>query len=55
MEGQLKIVKQLIMKKYNHDASTWLSSLTLSQMDEVIDLILTCDTFTDLQQQIQNK
>ena len=55
LEGQLKIVKKQIMKKYNHDASAWLSSLTPSQIDEIIELILTCDTFADLQQQIQNK
>ena len=55
LEGQLKIVKQLIIKKYNHDASAWLSSITPSQLDKIIELILTCDTFKDLQQQLENK
>lgn len=42
------------MKKYGQDASTWLSSLTSSQMDRIVELILTCDTFEELKQQIQN-
>ena len=53
LEGQLKIVKCQIMKKYGQDASTWLSSLTSSQLDKIIELILTCDTYEELKQQIQ--
>ncbi|RGC51832.1 hypothetical protein DW761_09145 [Absiella sp. AM29-15] len=53
LEGQLKIVKCQIMKKYGQDASTWLSSLTSSQLDKIIELILTCNTYEELKQQIQ--
>lgn len=47
-------VKCQIMKKYGQDPSTWLSSLTSSQLDKIVELILTCDTFEELKQQIQN-
>ena len=53
-KAKKEFIKQMLSFKYNVDASTWLSSLTPSQIDEAIDLILTCDTFEDLQNQINH-
>ena len=47
-----EIIKQMLSLKYHTDASAWLSSLSSDQLEQVPALILTCDTFESLQQQI---
>ncbi|MCH4286441.1 MULTISPECIES: hypothetical protein [Bacillota] len=49
MKGILKVVSKQILKKYHQDASDWLYSLNSSQLEEIADLIFTCDTLEELQ------
>lgn len=47
-----EFIKQQISLKYHTDASAWLSSLSSDQLEQAPALILTCDTFENLQEQI---
>ena len=52
LKGIFKIVSKQILKKYHQDASDWLHTLKPSQLEEVADLIFTCDTLEELKKQI---
>ena len=51
-EGKIELMQQQLKQKYEVDASTWLTSLSKEQLDKVAILILTCDSFENLQSQI---
>lgn len=52
-EGKIELIQQQLKLKYQIDASTWLTSLSKEQLNKVCILVLTCDTFEDLQNQIK--
>ena len=52
LKGIFKIISKQILKKYHQDASDWLYSLNPSQLEEIADLILTCNTLEELKKQI---
>ena len=54
-EGTVEFIKQLLLSKYNTDASAWLSSLSSDQLEQAPALILTCDTFDEFQNQINHR
>lgn len=47
-----EFIKQQISLKYHTDASAWLSSLSSDQLEQAPALILTCDTFDEFQNKI---
>ncbi len=48
--GTLNLLATLIKQKFAIDAKEWLSTLNLSQLYELSNKLLTCDTWKDLQQ-----
>ena len=48
--GTLNLLATLIKQKFAIDAKEWLSTLSLSQLYELSNQLLTCDTWEDLQQ-----
>ena len=48
--GTLNLLATLIKQKFAIDAKEWLSTLSLSQLYELSNQLLTCDTWEELQQ-----
>ena len=48
--GTLNLLAMQIKQKFAIDAKEWLSTLSLSQLYELSNKLLTCDTWKDLQQ-----
>ena len=51
-QGVKELIQKMLSFKYHVDASTWVSSLSSNQLDQVPAFILTCDTFDEFQKQI---
>ena len=51
-QGEKELIKKMLSFKYHVDASAWLSSLSSDQLEQAPALILTCDTFDEFQNQI---
>ena len=52
-KGQVKLLCRMLYKKYNIDASTWLSTLTLEELSKVSDSILDCTSYAELQESVK--
>ena len=50
--GTVNLLATLIKQKFAIDAKEWLSTLSLSQLYELSNQLLTCDTWEELQQHI---
>ena len=48
--GTLNLLATLIKQKFAIDAKEWLSTLSLSQLYELSNQLLTCNTWEELQQ-----
>ena len=48
--GTVNLLATLIKQKFAIDAKEWLSTLSLSQLYELSNQLLTCDTWEELQQ-----
>ena len=53
-KAKKELIKQMLSLKYHTDASTWVSSLSSNQLKQAPGLILACDTFDELQNQLSN-
>ena len=49
-KDRLNLLSLQIKQKFAIDAKEWLSTLNLSQLYELSNKLLTCDTWKDLQQ-----
>ncbi|EFP62139.1 Rpn family recombination-promoting nuclease/putative transposase [[Clostridium] innocuum] len=52
--GKRLILNQLIENIYHEDATTWLQSLTIEQLNSISRMILSCDTFDELKKYVYN-
>ncbi|MBS5042475.1 MAG: transposase [Erysipelotrichaceae bacterium] len=52
--GERLILNQLIENIYHEDATTWLQSLTIEQLNSISRMILSCDTFDELKKYVYN-
>ncbi|MGX8850909.1 Rpn family recombination-promoting nuclease/putative transposase [Amedibacillus sp. YH-ame10] len=52
VEGYNKLLNQLIQTKFNVDASSWLSTLTIEQLQQVSQLLMNAQTFEEIQSAI---
>ncbi|MEG0470670.1 MAG: transposase, partial [Longicatena sp.] len=48
-EGYNKLLNQLIQTKFHVDASPWLSTLTMDQLQQVSQLLMNAQTFEEIQ------
>ena len=55
MEEERQFLHKLIEIKYHEDHMTWLCTLTAEQIENISNLILTCDTFQELKCQVESK
>ena len=55
MEEKRQFLHKLIESKYHDDHMTWLCTLTAEQIENISNLILTCDTFQELKCQVESK
>ena len=55
LEGERQLLHKLIEIKYHEDHMTWLCTLTAEQIENISNLILTCDTFQELKYQVESK
>ena len=55
MEEKRQFLHKLIEIKYHDDHMTWLCTLTAEQIENISNLILTCDTFQELKCQVESK
>ena len=53
-KAKKELIEQMLSLKYHVDASTWVSSLSSNQLNQVPAFILTCDTFDEFQNQINH-
>ncbi|MEG0273759.1 MAG: hypothetical protein RR690_01410, partial [Longicatena sp.] len=49
VEGYNKLLNQLIQTKFHVDASPWLSTLTMDQLQQVSQLLMNAQTFEEIQ------
>ncbi|MEG0470526.1 MAG: transposase, partial [Longicatena sp.] len=52
VEGYNKLLNQLIQTKFNVYASSWLSTLTMEQLQQVSQLLMSAETFDEIQNAI---
>ena len=52
IEGKISLLLQLLNSKYHEDCSAWLQSLSNEQIEAVSSLILVCNSFQELKNQI---
>ncbi|MGX8832635.1 PD-(D/E)XK nuclease family transposase [Amedibacillus sp. YH-ame6] len=52
VEGYNKLLNQLIQAKFDVDASSWLSTLTMEQLQQVSQLLMNAETFEEIQNAI---
>ena len=52
IEGKISLLLQLLDSKYHEDCSAWLFSLNNEQIENVSNLILTCNTLQELKDQV---
>ncbi len=54
LEGERQLLHRLIKIKYHEECVTWLCTLTAEQIENISDLILSCDTFQELKCQVES-
>ena len=51
-EGERLFLNRMMESKYHEDCSAWLCTLSTAQMEQIFNLILTCDTLGEVKTQL---
>ncbi|MBS6181483.1 MAG: hypothetical protein E7A27_07780, partial [Erysipelotrichaceae bacterium] len=51
-EGEQLFLNRMMESKYHEDCSAWLCTLSTAQMEQIFNLILTCDTLGEVKTQL---